>query len=148
MSLTSKKISYIYYTIRPFPFALFTNTVDQCHNKPFALFWLITSSSELIWFYKTLVYVSSKLKGVMKFNCKLYHSEFLQLRTRRKNFSMFSWPFCGPKDSFNCCHHTGFFDRSVIFHTPIKSHQKCSLRLILAEKSSLVHDILTKICPL
>ena len=36
---------------------------------------------------------------------------------------------------------TGSFDRSVIFHTPIKSCQKCSLRLILAEKSSLVHDI-------
>ena len=36
---------------------------------------------------------------------------------------------------------TGSFDRSVIFQTPIKSCQKCSLRLILAEKSSLEHDI-------
>ena len=36
---------------------------------------------------------------------------------------------------------TRSFDRSVIFHTPIKSRQKCSLKLILVEKSSLVHDI-------
>ena len=47
-------------------------------------------------------------------------------------------------DIFTCSvwvKNTGSFDRSVIFHTPIKSWQKCSLRLILAEKSSLVHDI-------
>ena len=36
---------------------------------------------------------------------------------------------------------TGSFERSVIFHTPMKSWQTCSLRLILAEKSSLMHDI-------
>ena len=35
----------------------------------------------------------------------------------------------------------GSFNRSVIFHTLIKSCQKCSLRLILAEKSSFVHAI-------
>ena len=39
---------------------------------------------------------------------------------------------------------TGSFDRSVVFHTPIESRQKFSLRLILAEKSSLVHDIRKK----
>ena len=40
---------------------------------------------------------------------------------------------------FSLC--TGSFDRSVICHTPIISRQKCSLRLIFVEKSSLVHDI-------
>ena len=38
--------------------------------------------------------------------------------------------------------YTGPFNRSVISYTPIQCCQKCSFRLILAEKSSQVHDIL------
>ena len=45
-----------------------------------------------------------------------------------------------PENIFDA-YSTGSFNRSVNSHTPIKSRQICSLRLILAEKSSLVHDI-------
>ena len=36
---------------------------------------------------------------------------------------------------------TGSFNKRVICYTAIQSFQKCFLRLILTEKSSLVHDI-------
>ena len=49
-------------------------------------------------------------------------------------------------DTFRICTYcqklpTGSFRMNDFFNTPYKSFQKCFLRLILVEKSSLVHDI-------